>query len=515
MGVVTISASGPAEGRPLSRRLLSGRTAGSVLLASALALALVSVGGQHEPWFDEAQAWLIARDSTLRELFVERLRYEGSPGLWHLVLWALQRLGLSYGQLALVPTAFAVTGAWLVLQQAPFPLAMRIGIVLSYWFGYQYAIAARSYALDALLIPLLAIGFASRLDRPLRYGLLVGLLANANAHGFMMAASLGAEWSWACWRSGRLALPVLRAGLAIAVVLGLLAVAQTWPTPPDATFAAAHPTGLRFDRVPLLIGSAFVEGVGLFEAMLPDNVTIALGAMVSLICILPSIRLFRTAGPDNLVLFLAMVGALLSFSVVTHASPWHAGFLFLAWLFCLWISWPSVGRLPERDRTLLVLGVGAILTWSAADTLAAWRRDLADGYSAGAAAAKWIATVRPSSLAGMGFKTLAVQPYFPANVFANQAGGAPSPAFYEWDRRGTFPADASLDLLSGLARQGHDALLISSFGMDEADQGRLDAEARARGYCLAARFSGGMIWKRAVLERDDLVAFMRCAGAAG
>lgn len=32
----------------------------------------------HEPWADEAQSWLIARDSSLSDLFLKRLHYEGT-----------------------------------------------------------------------------------------------------------------------------------------------------------------------------------------------------------------------------------------------------------------------------------------------------------------------------------------------------------------------------------------------------------------------------------------------------
>ena len=39
----------------------------------------------HESWRDEAQAWQIARQSGLKELF-EQLKYEGHPCLWYLVL---------------------------------------------------------------------------------------------------------------------------------------------------------------------------------------------------------------------------------------------------------------------------------------------------------------------------------------------------------------------------------------------------------------------------------------------
>lgn len=40
----------------------------------------------HEKWGDEAQAWLLARDTSLSELIFFYASYEGTPVLWHLIL---------------------------------------------------------------------------------------------------------------------------------------------------------------------------------------------------------------------------------------------------------------------------------------------------------------------------------------------------------------------------------------------------------------------------------------------
>ena len=73
-----------------------------VAALGALTIWLFVVGAHHEPWLDESQAWLIARDSSLGQLLVERVRYEGTPGIWHLLLWLCIRLGLPFAGLYLV-----------------------------------------------------------------------------------------------------------------------------------------------------------------------------------------------------------------------------------------------------------------------------------------------------------------------------------------------------------------------------------------------------------------------------
>ncbi|MGB8724740.1 MAG: hypothetical protein WCD15_18440, partial [Terriglobales bacterium] len=65
----------------------------------------------HEKWADEAQAWLIARDLDLRTIWFHELRYEGSPGLWHTILWVAQHVfHARYGALSFLGASCAVAG---------------------------------------------------------------------------------------------------------------------------------------------------------------------------------------------------------------------------------------------------------------------------------------------------------------------------------------------------------------------------------------------------------------------
>ncbi len=60
---------------------------------------------RHEPWADEAQAWLIAKDSSVLNLFLNQLRYESTPGLWHLLLMPFAKLGAPYWTMAALSIA--------------------------------------------------------------------------------------------------------------------------------------------------------------------------------------------------------------------------------------------------------------------------------------------------------------------------------------------------------------------------------------------------------------------------
>ena len=62
------------------------------VFTAAFGLIVLFLIQSHEMWRDELQAWLLARDSiSITELF-QNLKYEGHPGLWHLLLYPLTRI---------------------------------------------------------------------------------------------------------------------------------------------------------------------------------------------------------------------------------------------------------------------------------------------------------------------------------------------------------------------------------------------------------------------------------------
>lgn len=472
-----------------------------------LAAWLLWVGAHHEPWVDEAQAWLLARDCSLSELLTVRLRYEGSPGLWHLILWGLVRAGMPYGALFLISTVCAIGGAAIVLFRAPFPLALRMLIVSSYFFAYQYAVVARSYALDLVLVPALAATYAQRLDRPLAYGALLALLANANAHSFVLAAVLGLELAWAVHRGGRWrrAWP----GVSLALAAGALAAFVARPAP-DVSFLA---NATRAD--PFVAGLTFVQHA-LLERLAPwvDDEAALGGApaalIVSMLAVLPTFVLARRAGV--LPLAAGAVASLALFSSFLYANAWHAGILTLAWIFVLWISWPKVSEWPELGRIVLV-STGALLALSTIETGLSGARDARTPYDGAPAAAHAIAEIRRAHpdavIEGAGFKAMAIQPFFDGNVFANYANGAPSPSYVSWARDAPWRPGATLEVARAALASHPDALLISTFPETPDELAAFEREARRAGLRVRARFDGTLIWRGHPDQDDGLVLFER------
>jgi hypothetical protein len=163
----------------------------AVGLTLALYLALLAyMIPRHEPWADEAQAWELAKYLSLKSLFGTYIHYEGSPGLWHALLWMLARMHVTYAGMHWITGAIAFTGMALLVIAAPFPLFLRMLLPFTYFFAFQYSVIARSYALFPPILFALACLWPNRERCRLAVVLLIGLLANVSVHGLAVALGL-------------------------------------------------------------------------------------------------------------------------------------------------------------------------------------------------------------------------------------------------------------------------------------------------------------------------------------
>lgn len=167
-----------------------------IYAAAHLGMALV-----HEPFFDEAEAWQIARCVSLRTLFLETTHYEGHPPLWHLILMPFAKAGVPYElSLTLVSLLFTGTAVLLILRYAPFPRLVRLLLPFTYFFFYQYGVISRVYCVMMLAFVLLAMAYRRRNERPGRYVAVLILMCVTLAYGLVIAGGLAIVWLWEIWK---------------------------------------------------------------------------------------------------------------------------------------------------------------------------------------------------------------------------------------------------------------------------------------------------------------------------
>jgi hypothetical protein len=403
----------------------------ALILTAIYAALVIWVAIHHEPWRDEADAWLAVRDMSLGQLF-HWLGGAGSPGLWYLLLMPLAKLGLPYISMTLLHTGLAIAVAAMIAFRAPFPRLYRCLIIFSYHFVYEYAVISRSYVLTVLLLMLIAATLTARTWRPRILGTLLFLLFNTNAHGFFIAGVLSIVIAAdLVWRR-KLSKAVL-IGAIIAAAGGLLAFLQLLPPslahPPNAfphwPVAGDAISQAFFSRVPPYFGPFIKYAHGRIWAAEVMYYGIRGIGLFILLSILFLIRKSPVAAAS---LLLSSVALIYVFIFKWYGGERHAGLLQAMVIFALWVAgWPWSGRTaiakPNRKTVFAKLSQIAFLASLCGSCIAGaiWSyRDIRWDYSGSKEAAQFI---QSHSLTGLPIAAVpsphaeALLPYLPGTRF--------------------------------------------------------------------------------------------------
>ena len=457
----------------------------------------------HEKWADEAQAWLIARDLDLGTIWFHELRYEGSPGLWHTILWVAQHVfHAGYGAIGYIGAAFAIAGAALLLFCAPFPRYIRWPLAFTYVMVYQYAVIARPYTLLPLLA-FLAAYFFKDAKHPGRITTVLVLMCMLTLHGAILAGCLGLGYAVDAAKGwSRLDHLLQRRYLLSMVVLictfGFLIVILR-PTPDVGEFATKkesiqQPNSVRnlqpgpVQKTEAIISGAFLDYIG------------------------PSILFVVVAGVwsayrRRISVFVLPVVLLIVLYAFIHGYPHHHGTVYIASIVAFWVAWPEPA---ERERFTpmdllvekgMIFALCCLILVNAFDAAVAIRREFLYPYSGAPDASRFIRGLGAdkSTMFGYLFGVVSVQAFFDHNLFAN----IPTAYFHHGlPIRGE---DLDLDELHRIKPQ-----FILAYSVDP--QAMMDTGVplfREQGYELIHFSDGYYLYKRAVYQRESFFIFRR------
>ncbi len=449
-----------------------GRSQPLIYIAAGVYVVLtVFALRSHEPWADEAQSWLLARDASLRYLWASLAHYEGTPGLWQTLIHGLIRLGLPYSAYGFVSATLSLAGVCLLLRYAPLPIFVRAALPFTYFLCYQYAVIARSYALIAPLLFAVAAIYPQRRERPVLMTVLLALLAGVSAHGFLVSACIWIViYAPMLGRGGASRKKILVAGVSYLLILVFFLV-SAWPAK-DGTFADHR--GLANLRLLPEIAKA-----GLAAAFtgywIPTLAVIALSAPF----------LWRGGG---WLIFLLATASLCLFGAAIYAQLWHFGIVFLVWIFAMWISAYNT-RLTTAALAALIAAIAFQCYWTGAAVLYDWRHP----YSGSAAAAEYLreSGIASKGIYAVGFPSVAVQPYFRSNIYSDYRHG-----YWDWSSRNTAGDPGAL-----LASPRREFVLV---GYKNALEKRHWADLLALlGYRETREFNGGTFWETRVFEFES------------
>lgn len=176
----------------------------ALLLAFVLYIAIIAiVMCFHEPWFDEAQSWLIARDSSLADIISVRPHYEGHPPFWNLLLAIAAKNSVPYefGIKGIQLVCASLLGAWLIFK-SPFKSASSLATFLipfTYFACFQYGVTSRPYALLCLSL-LVAAHYWNSADSKTssawKLAISLMFMCLLSVYGIAFAAGFTIAWIW-------------------------------------------------------------------------------------------------------------------------------------------------------------------------------------------------------------------------------------------------------------------------------------------------------------------------------
>lgn len=326
-------------------------------------LGVCTVSFFHELWFDEAQAWAIARSGTIKEILFEIPHYEGHPPLWHLILVPFAKLGAPYElSLAAVNIFFMTLAVAVLLFKSPFPKLIRCLLPFNFFLFYQYGVISRPYCILVLAIFLAAVCYKNRNEHPVKYLLCLALMCAVHSYGIMIAGCLCIVWLIEIFteykKSGKLAdiLKDRRCWLMFCLLIFAMLVMAAI-VPDENVYLGSkmsNETEKKFDFSCINILFCFVifsDSIitSFFNyAGVPSEIASQIPVIVVSILL---VALFVTITYRNkkLLTFLLPYGVLSIFGSFVYISPHHIGVITAFVIFVLWIIVDENGKvlLPE------------------------------------------------------------------------------------------------------------------------------------------------------------------------
>jgi len=169
----------------------------AVTVAALFCLALALVHTTHELWRDEIHCWSVGRNAEgLWDLLTGYRRYDGHPFLWYYLLHLVSLWSRSEVYLHAVTIVLATASAYLWLRDSNLPRVLRVMLLGTYCFFFEYSVISRSYALGVFLAFLFCRLYDRRQLRHFRLFVVLALLSFTSVYGSMLGAALGAFLFW-------------------------------------------------------------------------------------------------------------------------------------------------------------------------------------------------------------------------------------------------------------------------------------------------------------------------------
>lgn len=396
------------------------------------------VGSRHEPWADEAHAWLIARDTSFYTLFFKYLHTDGHPALWHLILKLFQSIGFKYENFYLISTLFSSIGVFVFLFKSKFKWYIKLLLPFSYFVFYQYTVVSRGYCLILLLLSCIAWLWDKRVDKCYLFSFFLILLLSSEAYTFFLAGMIYLIYIYDYIKIRKKDNNNGNKLLRCLIVLGIffvLTVLYVYPISSNTFITKGHA---------YYISDSFVTAYNDMDIIkLILSIIIIFGIFICYWkerCLNKYMQLWYFLIPIILFYF------------VMYYNVWHLGILFLSFIFILWIQG------MENSKMLNIFLVICLLVqvyWSGSSII----YECNNNYSSSLDVANFIKKYDYENLdiLGASFNESGVNPYFNKNIYDNWNGDI---GFFYWNTNNKYYDQSMYD-------KEYDIVVVSDFYMND------------------------------------------------
>lgn len=307
----------------------------------------------HEPWFDEAQSWLIARDSSFADLLTLRPHYEGHPPLWTLLLSIPAKTGVPY-EIGLKGVQFlcaALLGGWLIFR-APFNRLTIALLPFTYFICFQYGVTARPYALLCVSLLMVAHYWKYADSKPSNTWKLVlslVLMCAISAYGIAIAAGFALAWVVRSVQIAGIKNAVCKIfsninrllGWILLAFVGFASIACIWPA--ANAFGSRATFSGNSHLIQFLYFIFVVPSESMFTAFAGDVSLrrMSLGILPTIICVLISILIwaFAICIAKRRKMLVSLILPYLTFAIIAtqYFTLHHAGIVFVFFIAQVWM----------------------------------------------------------------------------------------------------------------------------------------------------------------------------------
>ena len=132
---------------------------------------------QHNLWFDEFHAYIIAKEMTIYN-FMDLLKQEGHFIIWYLLILPFAKLNISYYSMSIINWIFYTLALVIMWRKAEFNNIIKCIITLS-WISLNYfPIVARCYSIGILGLFIALSLYKKQTEKPILYATVLGLTAH-------------------------------------------------------------------------------------------------------------------------------------------------------------------------------------------------------------------------------------------------------------------------------------------------------------------------------------------------